>query len=146
MQGRSPSKLPSVFERIRRFLDARAARDAERIRTLEAECEELRSHLHASDERVRTRGEVFYELQRQYSTEHFELQESMHNLRIERMRNAGMFADRDIILNRAAALQERIRSLKDRLRKHESVEDMTFDEAPIVIQDAAPDQGAGPAG
>lgn len=75
---------------------------------------------------------MLYELQQHYSTEHFGLQESMRNLKIERMRNAGVFADRDILIARAKKLQQRIEDLKGRLRKYESVEDQAFDQEPII--------------
>ena len=56
----------------------------------------------------------------------------MRNLKIERLRNAGAFADRDIIFQRAKELQARIERLKGRLRKYENIEDLLFDSAPIV--------------
>ncbi|HEX4014890.1 MAG TPA: hypothetical protein VHX17_13520 [Candidatus Cybelea sp.] len=123
------------------MVDRDAAVDADRIADLEAECEQLRKRLHDSDERGRSRSELLYALQSQYASEHFALQESMRNLKIERMRNAGMFAERDIVISRAGKMQARIRSLKRRLGAHEAVEDEHFDDAPIVIDNAAPDRG-----
>jgi len=142
MEVRSSAKSPSLLHRIRCWFDARAARDAARIEALEAECARLRERLHECDERGKARGEALYELQQHYSTEHFELQESMRNLKIERLRNAGMFGDRDILISRANKLQSRIRSLKSRLLKYEAVEDEHFDEAPIVRENPGPDPGA----
>ena len=144
MEARRPSKPPSLADRVRRFFDGKAPPGADRLAALEGECEELRHRVSEADERGRARSELFMSLQSQYSVEHFELQESMRNLKIERMRNAGMFADRDIVLRRAKALQARIRSLKERLRRHETVEDEHFDDAPIVIENKGTDQGAGP--
>lgn len=100
----------------------------------EARCQDLEERLRRSEERLRERSEMLYELQQHYSVEHFSLHESMRNLSIERMRNAGMFADRDIVLSRARLLQSRIVELKERLRKYESVEDQIFDQQPIVIE------------
>jgi hypothetical protein len=107
---------------------------------LEARCYDLKERLRCSEERLRERSEMLYELQQHYSSEHFSLHESMRNLNIERMRNAGMFADRDIILSRARLLQSRIMELKERLRKYESVEDQTFDQQPIVIEGSRSEQ------
>lgn len=99
---------------------------------LEARCRDLEERLRWSDEKLKERSGRLYDLERHYAVEHFQLQESMRNLNIERLRNAGAFADRDIILRRAKELQARIGELKARLRKHEHVEDLLFDEAPIV--------------
>lgn len=89
-----------------------------------------------STEKLQERSGRLYELERHYAAEHFELVESMRNLKIERLRNAGAFADRDIILRRAKDLQARIAELKERLGKYEQVEDRLFDRAPIVKDDA----------
>lgn len=78
-----------------------------------------------------------YELQKLYSAEHFELQRVMRELATERKRNAGAYAGVDILLQRARALQARIAELKARLRKHEDVEDLLADSAPIAIGDDA---------
>lgn len=104
------------------------------INDLESRCSRLQERLDASDASLKQRSELLYSLQQQYATEHFNLQESMRNLKIERMRNAGLFADRDIILQRAKGLQERILDLKRRLRQYEDVEDVLFDESPIVAE------------
>lgn len=56
----------------------------------------------------------------------------MRNLKIERMRNAGAFGDREIMRGKYRDLQARIRELKERLRRYESVEDEYFDDAEIV--------------
>jgi chromosome segregation ATPase len=138
MEARNRARSTPFVDRIRRLFVASAAQDAKRIAELEAECARLREHLHESDERGKARVEVFYELQRQYSTEHFELQESMRLLKTERMRNAGAYADREIVLRRAKDLQKRIRELKTRLTTYEAVDDMYFDGAPIVVE--TPDQ------
>lgn len=86
------------------------------------------------DAALKARSERLYELDQHYSSEHFKLQESMRNLKIEEMRNAGLFADRETILQRCNALQERIRELKARLRRYEAVDDRHFDEAPVIVQ------------
>jgi hypothetical protein len=102
------------------------------IAQLQDRCRDLERRLHWSDEQLKKRSGRLYELERQYASEHFDLQESMRNLNVERLRNAGAFADRDIILRRAKELQARISGLKRRLRNYEDVEDLLFDEAPIV--------------
>ncbi len=51
----------------------------------------------------------------------------MRNLKIERMRNAGALADRDLLLSRVTVLQERVQELKRRLRGHEPVDDRDCD-------------------
>lgn len=89
-----------------------------------------------ADDKLRERNGRLYEIERHYASEHFELQESMRNLKIERLRNAGAFADRDIISKRAKELQERIGQLKERLRKYGKVEDLLFDTTPIVTREA----------
>jgi len=63
----------------------------------------------------------------------------MRNLNIERMRNAGMFADRDIVLSRAKLLQRRIAELKERLGKYEPVDEQAFDRDPIVRENESQD-------
>jgi len=95
-------------------------------------CNELEERVRSLNETLKARSGRMYDLERQYASEHFELQESMRNLKIERMRNAGAFADREIILDRARLLQARIAELKVRLQKHEQVEDLLFDTEPIV--------------
>lgn len=106
--------------------------EALQISELESRCRDLEERLRLSDNRLKERSGRMYELERHYASEHFQFQESMRNLNIERLRNAGAFADREIILRRAKELQARIGELKARLRKHEHVEDLLFDEAPIV--------------
>jgi hypothetical protein len=87
--------------------------NCERCAAAESEAKRLREHL--------------YELQRHYSSEHFALQESMRNLKIERMRNAGAFADRELLQSRGETVRERISELKARLLKYEPVEDRVCD-------------------
>ncbi|MDH2910810.1 MAG: hypothetical protein PXZ07_12035 [Candidatus Eremiobacteraeota bacterium] len=53
---------------------------------------------------------------------------------IERMRNAGAYSQVRATLERAVLLQQRIKALKTRLRKHEPVDDWEFDERPILIE------------
>ncbi len=117
-------------------MDARQPADANDYGTLIAKlqdrCRDLEERLRWSDDKLKERSGLLYELQRHYASEHFELHESMRNLNIERLRNAGAFADREIILRRAEELQARIRELKARLRNYEDVADLLFDEAPIV--------------
>jgi len=108
--------------------------EASRIAELESRCKDLEERLRWCNERLKERSGRLYEIERHYASEHFALQESMRNLNIERMRNAGAFADRDVILGRAKALQSRIRELKARLCKYEAVEDLFFDEASIVVE------------
>ncbi|HEY1681056.1 MAG TPA: hypothetical protein VGF98_05425 [Candidatus Tumulicola sp.] len=143
MEVPRPSRWASLTERVRRWLDRKACQDAESIAALEVECAGLRERLSESERRGRDRSERLYELQRLYSAEHFEYQEASRNLNIERLRNAGMFGDRDILISRSKELQRRIRYLKERLRKYEEVVDIHEDEAPIVIESEAP--GASPA-
>jgi chromosome segregation ATPase len=107
-----------------------------RIAQLEDRCRDLEARLRWSNEKLQERSGRLYELERHYASEHFELAESMRNLKIERFRNAGTSADRDIILLRAKQLQIRIAELKVRLRRYEEVEDLFFDGAPIVADDA----------
>lgn len=109
---------------------------AQQIAELEHRCRDLEHRLRWSDEKLQERSGRLYEIERHYASEHFELQESMRNLKIERLRNAGAFADRDIILQRAKELQARIVQLKERLRRYENVEDAFFDSAPIVTDKA----------
>lgn len=103
--------------------------------SLRQQIRDLEERLLACEARLRERTEALYDLQRQYSAEHFELVESMRNLKIERMRNAGAFAGQGIVLERARFLQTRIAELKARLRKHESVDDVYEDDAPIIAEE-----------
>jgi hypothetical protein len=107
---------------------------------LQRHCTDLEERLQALDEHAKETGGLLYELQRVYASEHFGLQESMRNLNIERMRNAGAFADREIVLERARLLQKRIAHMKSRLSRYEAVEAELFDEEPIVVEErpAAP--------
>lgn len=75
-----------------------------------------------------------YDLQQHYASEHFSLYEHTRNLTIERMRNAGAYSQVRATLERAVLLQQRIKALKTRLRKHEPVDDWEFDERPILIE------------
>jgi chromosome segregation ATPase len=102
---------------------------------LQRQCANLEERLHWCDQQLRQRTELLYELQRQYSTEHFNLYESMRNLKTERLRNAGAYESLDNILTRAKQLQERIAHLKARLQQYESVDDIYFDTEPIFIED-----------
>ncbi len=115
---------------------ARTTNDAQQITELENRCRDLEERLRWSTEKLQERSGRLYELERHYASEHFELAQSMRNLKIERLRNAGAFADRDIILQRSHDLQARITQLKERLRKYEEVEDQFLDRAPIVRGDA----------
>jgi len=83
------------------------------------------------------RAQRLYELQKLYASEHFELQRVMRELATERRRNAGAYAGVEILLQRARHLQARIEELKQRLRRHEPVEDLHTDSAPIAIGDDA---------
>lgn len=123
-----PSDLAKRVETLHSQLEEAQAR----IETLSAQRNDFETRLHESDDRAKARSELLYDIEKHYSSEHFSLQESMRNLNIERMRNAGAFADREVILERAVQLQERIKDLKIRLRVHEDVEDLYFDDAPIV--------------
>lgn len=75
-----------------------------------------------------------YDLQQHYASEHFSLYEHTRNLTIERLRNAGAYSQVRATLERSALLQQRIKVLKTRLRKHEPVDDWEFDERPILIE------------
>ena len=107
----------------------------ERIAELQSRCADLEERLRWSEEKLRERSERLYDLQRQYSTEHFSLYESMRDLKTERLRNAGAYASLDTILSRARDLQSRIADLKRRLRAHEAVDDLHFDDEPIFIDE-----------
>jgi len=96
--------------------------------------EQIESRLHEAEQSLAEKSSRLYELQQHYSSEHFALQESMRNLKIERMRNAGAYAQLEWTMKRARALQSRIAELKARLRLHEAVEDEEFDTAPIRIE------------
>ncbi|MGA3036196.1 MAG: hypothetical protein ABSE64_01830 [Vulcanimicrobiaceae bacterium] len=102
---------------------------------LRARIAELEERLGSSEATVRERSEALYTLQRQYSSEHFDYAESMRNLNIERMRNAGAYAAQDIMLSRYRSLQARIAELKRRLRIHEHVDDLHEDDAPIIVEE-----------
>ncbi len=109
-------------------------------RTPDDQHAEMAKRLHAAEQALTERGERLYELQQHYSSEHFALQESLRNLKIERMRNAGAYAQLEWTMGRARSLQARIADLKNRLRRYEPVEDDDFDNAPIVVEhNAAPD-------
>ncbi len=118
-------------------LSAREAADAtgDDLQAFRARIADLEERLQSSEATVRERSEALYVLQRQYSSEHFEYAESMRNLNIERMRNAGAYASQDIMISRYRSLQARIAELKRRLRAHEIVEDMHEDDAPIVVEE-----------
>jgi chromosome segregation ATPase len=118
-----------------------AAESSERhVATLEQQYAGLSERLFAAEQRLIERSELLYELQQLYSSEHFALQESMRDLKIERMRNAGAYAQLNTTMERARALQARVADLKTRLRRHEAVDDAEFDAKPILIeQDAAHD-------
>jgi hypothetical protein len=109
--------------------------DRDEIARLRAQCTDLEERLRASEQRLRERTEALYDLQKDYSTEHFQLFESARNLKIERMRNAGAYSGMEVVLERARALQARIAELKRRLRDYESVDDQYEDDAPIVIEE-----------
>lgn len=112
--------------------------DRDEIARLRAQCADLEERLRASEERLRERSAALYELQKDYSKEHFELFESARNLKVERMRNAGAYSGLEVILERARALQARIAELKQRLRDYERVEDRYEDEAPILLENEQP--------
>ena|SRR5579863_5855501 len=119
--GFGPREIPAVPDEDPQALRARIAELEERLRSSEAT--------------VRERSETLYTLRRQYSTEHFGYAESVRNLNIERMRNAGAYAAQDIMLSRYQSLQARIAELKRRLRTHEHVDDLYEDDAPIVLDE-----------
>ena len=104
------------------------------VEALRLERDALAQNLAASEARLRERSELLYETQQQYSSEHFEFQRCMRDLKIERLRNAGAFASLETTMSRARELQARIRALKARLRHYETVGDEHFDETPIRIE------------
>jgi uncharacterized coiled-coil protein SlyX len=124
---------------FRRLLGLRAPEEAitadDDPQALRARIAELEERLGSSEATVRERSEALYTLQRQYSSEHFDYAESMRNLNIERMRNAGAYAAQDIMLSRYRSLQARIAELKRRLRIHEHVDDLHEDDAPIIVEE-----------
>ena len=107
-----------------------------RVAALEIECKQLREQLTQSELTLRERTERLYATQQEHSTEHYGLAESTRLLKIERLRNAGAYAQRDVILERARSIQERIRFLKDHLRLYEPVDDLYFDDAEIIHEDS----------
>ncbi|HUA07961.1 MAG TPA: hypothetical protein VMA98_01730 [Candidatus Acidoferrales bacterium] len=108
---------------------------------LEAECIDLRARLAEAQALLKTRTELLYTLQQQYSSEHFDFQKCMRDLQTEEMRNAGAYAILETILKRARALQSRVGQLKERLRNYEMVEDEYFDTAPIRIEQSQSGDG-----
>lgn len=98
------------------------------IERLERRCLELEQALKAADHDLREKGDLLYGLQQRYSSEHFDLQETMRNLKIERLRNAGIRSAQDIVLQRYAMLRERVAHLKTRLRCYEQVTDEDIDD------------------
>ncbi len=131
---RLPRKIADILN-----ASAELAHSREEVASLQERCVDLEKLLQESDARAKERSELLYDLQRVSSSEHFRLHESTRNLNIERMRNAGAFADRDVILDRAHQLQQRIGDLKKRLSKYESVEGMLFDEGPVIVSDTHPE-------
>ena len=127
-------KIADIFNAAAKLEHSR-----EEVALLQERCANTEKLLQESDGRAKERSELLYDLQRVSSSEHFRLHEAMRNLNIERMRNAGAFADRDVILDRAHQLQKRIGDLKKRLSKYESVEGMLFDEGPVIVSDTHPD-------
>ncbi|MHB8146824.1 MAG: hypothetical protein ACYDGM_06115 [Vulcanimicrobiaceae bacterium] len=104
----------------------------------QAECgrsPDLDERLAQCERIIKERGALLYDVQQQYASEHFKLREAMRDLKTERMRNAGLFGDRDAILERADMLLRRIADLKARLERHEPVEDEWFDDQPIVLSE-----------
>jgi len=135
--------LLSVFSRLglRRTAPELSSVQAGDSAELQRECADLRIRLSDSEARLAARSALLYDVQQHYSSEHFELQKQMRDLKTEKMRNAGAYATLETTLERARALQERIRSLKDRLRRYEAVEDEHFDTAPILIEQPRDDEG-----
>lgn len=99
------------------------------VEALEARRQDLEQTLKEADHKLRETGDAFYGLQQRYSSEHFDLQEAMCNLKIERLRNAGVQAAHDIVLRRYGMLHERIADLKARLQNYEHVVDEDVDDA-----------------
>lgn len=102
--------------------------DNDEVAAISAQLETIRGELSRRSERL-------YELQQHYSSEHFELQRCMRDLKTERMRNTGAFALLETTMTRARALQTRIAVLKERLRRYELVDDEYFDTEPIFIEE-----------
>jgi chromosome segregation ATPase len=103
--------------------------EPESIETLEARRQALEQTLGEADHRLRETSEVLYGLQQRYASEHFELQEAMRNLKIERLRNAGIHAAHAIVLHRYGVLRERVADLKARLQNYEQVDYEDIDDA-----------------
>ena len=102
--------------------------------TIHREAVDLKERLQISERALRERTERLYNLEQHYSSEHFALQESLRDLKTERMRNAGAYGRMATILARSKALQIRIAALKERLRRYEPVDDVPFDLEPIVAE------------
>jgi len=126
----------SILSRLdpRKAPPVQRAKDTVDRAKLELECAGLRERLAESEALLEARSRLLYDLQQQYSSEHFDLQKYMRDLKTEEMRGAGAFATLEITLERARALQKRIARLKDRLRKYETVDDEHFDTAPIRVE------------
>ena len=95
---------------------------------LEERLDDLKRRLGETDRHLRDAGDTLYRLQQRYSSEHFDFQETMRNLKIERMRNAGIRAARDVVLRRCGALAQRAAGLKARLRRYEDVSSEEIDD------------------
>ncbi|MHB8141148.1 MAG: hypothetical protein ACYDHD_07870 [Vulcanimicrobiaceae bacterium] len=94
---------------------------------LEAGITELEGRLAQETELSRKRGELLYDLQRQYSSEHFDLARFMRDLNTEHLRNAGMVAQSEAAATQRRLLIRRIHELKARLALHEPVEEVWYD-------------------
>lgn len=136
--------LLSIFSKLgfRKVESAPVGEETIDRTNLEEECADLRTRLTDSEARLEARTSLLYNLQQQYSSEHFDLQKCMRDLKTEEMRNAGAYASLETTLGRARALQRRISHLKERLRKYETVEDEHFDSAPIRIEQPRADEGS----
>lgn len=106
---------------------------AEQLDVAQNRVGELEEHLAESERHLRERTELLYDLQRQYSSEHFNYQETLRNLKIEEMRRSGATADRDVMLGRFKLLQTRIAELRERLGHYEDVPEEWIDTTPIVL-------------
>jgi len=127
---RLPRAISGLVERTSEYLAPKMIVETERTSP-----PELEERLAQYERELKERGALLYDVQQQYASEHFKLREAMRDLKTERMRNAGLFGDRDAILERADMLLRRIAELKRRLKDHETVADEWFDDQPIVLSE-----------
>lgn len=106
------------------------------VAELRARCDDLHRRIVWCREKMNERSSALADLQSQYEDEHARLQQSLNDLHGERVRNTGLFLNRDLAISQAKLLQARVGQLKERLAKYEEVADGPFDRVPIVLENA----------